>query len=875
MRVEQNIAIEGIRKSHLLEGGQPPNRLEVHLHELPSGMGRLVLFSDGGKPFSWLRLLPSQKIGVFFPENGETIENSAWFRDRMADASLDMEVLKKSPVVIVWNDRDKGQVLIGDPWAENALATSSSKYVLIDGMPVAKALDEQLPSTGISTEGGIFLIETPEGKVYFVPEYYEASAEKKEGERDYEIILKTSDGKTFKLSPKFGRGKFLSLSEILRVPKGFDPKRVAYLKEMVVALVEGESPPELALTDYIEKKIKEACEEVLSHSEYRQDPQQVGEGITKIYEDIVNKRNLSFRGKSPEQIMRYLPEELIAWCLENGVRDWPNIAAQYFAVNDLMEYVRQQIEKRGLEEEYFKRGKLLLLETEKLGFGEIFLEELEAARREVEHMSPDQLLAEAKVFFHGNEFAIFRKQPEVAQREMLASAMARERGKKTIIEIGRSKSSEESTKEEKKVSPTAIIKGREGRTQFGKLSEGLTTKELFSSLNEIFPHIRVAKRGLLDWVQLPFEPLVIPHDYYPNMPLSELIWRGILYSQKLVDKQGREVGMDNDTYNAYLNKVASFIKEGLPILLSEYIPLIAIPNPLKRRTQNVAMAEVDFFRRLLQVDAAVRIYYPPGVRWYIINEIPAFAEAFGLDDNYVTYFHNTCQQIVDLLNAQAGRDVIVLTNMADYLWGDEQKKEAWTKYVEKRSAEMREAIENPQHPKNKDVTAAITTFTYPMATCINPYECEDASSLTPAQIVAVYEKLRAETGSIMRGVGMGEVLVERFSPAQERLLEWLRWRGKELAFIYRLTMDSRDVLPAFKPLDVALKYTMVTKRNKPVLYPNSRRGPSLPAHGDPVFFPEDTTVTVRPNVSIIADKYSYVPWVDPNTGELLYYTVKD
>jgi hypothetical protein len=58
----------------------------------------------------------------------------------------------------------------------------------------------------------------------------------------------------------------------------------------------------------------------------------------------------------------------------------------------------------------------------------------------------------------------------------------------------------------------------------------------------------------------------------------------------------------------------------------------------------------------------------------------------------------------------------------------------------------------------------------------------------------------------------------------------------DLTFRYRVTMDSWDELPAFaEELPAyAIRYTMVTKRDKLVLYPNSGQGANFPAHGEAV-----------------------------------------
>lgn len=76
--------------------------------------------------------------------------------------------------------------------------------------------------------------------------------------------------------------------------------------------------------------------------------------------------------------------------------------------------------------------------------------------------------------------------------------------------------------------------------------------------------------------------------------------------------------------------------------------------------------------------------------------------------------------------------------------------------------------------------------------------------------------------------------------------------AEELAFQYRFTMDSHGELSAFAEAipPNTIKYTMVTKLDKLVLYPNSGSGAYIPAHGEPVLVrPRDprqrTAVTAR------------------------------
>ena len=89
-------------------------------------------------------------------------------------------------------------------------------------------------------------------------------------------------------------------------------------------------------------------------------------------------------------------------------------------------------------------------------------------------------------------------------------------------------------------------------------------------------------------------------------------------------------------------------------------------------------------------------------------------------------------------------------------------------------------------------------------------------------------------------------------------------------------MDSREVLPSFKEIipAYALPHTMVTKRDKLVLYPNGGRGAYFPAHGEPVRAKESqqrTVVTVHPWWQIASEPQKYTPMYVPGREEPLYY----
>jgi hypothetical protein len=144
----------------------------------------------------------------------------------------------------------------------------------------------------------------------------------------------------------------------------------------------------------------------------------------------------------------------------------------------------------------------------------------------------------------------------------------------------------------------------------------------------------------------------------------------------------------------------------------------------------------------------------------------------------------------------------------------------------------------------------------------------------------VYAAIKQETGSVIRGVGsIGEKSeVRPLSPGQQELKKTLLSWALNLTFKYRVAMDSREVLPAFKEIipEYALPHTMVTKRDKLVLYPNSGRGAYFPAHGEPVLkrAKEDqqrTVVTVKPWWQIASEPSKYLPMYTPGRKEPLYF----
>jgi hypothetical protein len=406
----------------------------------------------------------------------------------------------------------------------------------------------------------------------------------------------------------------------------------------------------------------------------------------------------------------------------------------------------------------------------------------------------------------------------------------------------------------KAVSPDAIFNGRRGRSAF----------------------------SLEEWCALPTRPIVTP----TSKPgpgagnLAEFLFDKILYSKQVCDRNGQAVGLSQAKRNEYLGKIRYSIEQGLPITATEYLPLVAISNPIKRNTQAPSLSEVDVMRRLAEVSHAVELHYPAGMRWLLGNEAPAFqGPNFGLSPAYVDQFQNDCFEIMRLVDPTGAR--LGMFDSSKLLWGTPARREQWEAYEAQQLAQWRQAYADPKHPAHEQITQYLDTYVYPMATCISPYQFEAAHELSIRQIAEVYGALKDKTGSAIRGVG---VLSEQaaqptdLAPAQQQLLSELHATGLNLAFQYRVAMDSRDELPAFKEVipDYAIGYTMVTKREKLVLYPNSGRGAYFPAHGEPVLVrPKEskqrTVVTVRPWWQIASQPERYLPMYVEGRDEPLYF----
>jgi hypothetical protein len=101
---------------------------------------------------------------------------------------------------------------------------------------------------------------------------------------------------------------------------------------------------------------------------------------------------------------------------------------------------------------------------------------------------------------------------------------------------------------------------------------------------------------------------------------------------------------------------------------TEYAPLVAISNPIKRNTQEPSLTEIDMFRRLSEVAHAVEQYYPPGMQWLLGNEAPVFqGPHFGLPEDYVRQFHERCRYLMWFVDPEGTR--LQLFDQSDLLWG--------------------------------------------------------------------------------------------------------------------------------------------------------------------------------------------------------------
>jgi|GEM_PF-5914657 len=394
----------------------------------------------------------------------------------------------------------------------------------------------------------------------------------------------------------------------------------------------------------------------------------------------------------------------------------------------------------------------------------------------------------------------------------------------------------------------------------------------------------VSPLSIDEWCALPTRAILVPsgRPERGSTGLAEFLWEGILYSAQVCDRNGQAVGLSPERRQRYINDLVFAIENNMPVSASQYMPLVAIGNPIKRNTQSPALAEIDVLRRMAEISQAVELFYPPGLQWHIGNEAPAFqGPGFNLPGTYVSNFHTECAELARKIDPEGRR--LTLFNEADALWGNSERAAQWRVFEAAKDAELRNAYSNPAHPSHRDIVGYINTYIYPMSTCTDPYKFVAAQGLSVAEIAEVYAVIKSENQSVIRGVGAlaeGSMAPATLSIQQRTFLVDLKAWALDLTFKYRVAMESRDVLPAFEEFipPHTLAFTMVTKRDKAVLYPNSGRGAFFPAHGEPVLLrsqnnTQRTVVTVRPWWQIVSQAESYTPVYTPGRQEPLYFEV--
>jgi hypothetical protein len=172
------------------------------------------------------------------------------------------------------------------------------------------------------------------------------------------------------------------------------------------------------------------------------------------------------------------------------------------------------------------------------------------------------------------------------------------------------------------------------------------------------------------WCALPTRPVTMPAGTPPSDPagLATFLFDRILYSNQVCDRNGQAVGLSPAMRADYLAKITHAIEQGKPIVASEYAPLVAISNPIKRNTQTPSLTEIDMLRRLSETAHAVELYYPPGMHWLLGNEATVFqGPHFGLPEVYVGQFHEQCQDLARLIDPEGRR--LTVFDQADLNWG--------------------------------------------------------------------------------------------------------------------------------------------------------------------------------------------------------------
>jgi hypothetical protein len=399
--------------------------------------------------------------------------------------------------------------------------------------------------------------------------------------------------------------------------------------------------------------------------------------------------------------------------------------------------------------------------------------------------------------------------------------------------------------------------------------------------SEFFTRGEKAPLSVAKLLSLPLRPVVYPigKPEKGTRGLSEFLFSQILNSPLVCDHRGTNVGLSEEKRNEYLHNIEARVKKGLPLIATEYVPYTAVANPFKRNTQKLGLGELDYIRRHAEISKAVEIYYSPGLIWLLGNEAPAFqGPEFGLSEDYIADFHHDAENAMRLIDP-SGR-YFHMFNQADITWGTPERKKDWDTFKAERIGSLKEAFDNPHHPQHAEIQSYINTFIYPMATCINPFKLKEAAGLSLHEILQTYAKLKHITGTQFTGVDIiGDTKFnDELSDKQQNLLNYLYSWGKELTYIYRAAMDAREELPSFKEFipENVIPYTIITKKEKLVLLPNSGKSAWFPAHGEPVLqrsnkLNQRTTVTIRPWWQIAAQTDHYCPIYVEGREEPLYF----
>lgn len=388
---------------------------------------------------------------------------------------------------------------------------------------------------------------------------------------------------------------------------------------------------------------------------------------------------------------------------------------------------------------------------------------------------------------------------------------------------------------------------------------------------------------LVQWASLPLRPLILPagkpKDTSPRS-LAEFLFDEILYARFVCDRRGKEVGMSEKAREQYIRRIQFAVERGEPIIASEYMPWIAVPNPFKRVMQGQGLGEIDYFRRHAELSEAVRVFYQPGMQWLMFNEAPSFqGPRFKLDSDAVQKFHDDTVAIARLIDPQ--ENSLRMYKMADLLWGTAERKALWDEFSTAHMAKLELAYRDGQHKEHEETVKFLNTFIGPMAACINPFKLDAARGLTAEQILDVYVRLRQITNSELRGVDIGgENLAKevKLEGQQKVLFEYLYDWAFQMTLLYRTALASRDALPAFKEIipTHAIGFTVTTKRDKAVIFGNSGKGAVFVPHGEPVLLRakspfERSTITIRPWYEIASHSDRYLPYYSPEREEPLYF----